>query len=270
MNNEQKAASAVREIKNLLTELRETVNKGLANGNPDYARELLKSWKRRASDKLSGLISLKYGDGLKNKVKNSFRMGDFVGNYTDEADMYSGYLQAINDEIQVDPNYVFSETVIPPIKEETASKESKPIKPTVFIVHGHDELNLLRLEKMLKERFFIHPVIMKDAASSGQTLIEKFERLAQEAHYAIVLMTPDDLIANPEGEKGQSRPNVIFELGWFYGRLGRSNVAIIHKEGTDIHSDISGITRIAFKDDVNERFHEIEREFMQAKLLKPL
>lgn len=63
-------------------------------------------------------------------------------------------------------------------------------------------------------------------------------------------------------------PNVTFELGWFYGRLGRSKVCILSRKGTKIHSDLDGINRIDFTESVEERIGEIERELKEARLVK--
>ena len=65
----------------------------------------------------------------------------------------------------------------------------------------------------------------------------------------------------------QARPNVIFELGWFYGRLGRDRVCILYRKGTSIPSDLGGIGRGEFTDSVEEKIIEIEAELEAAGLL---
>jgi len=75
-----------------------------------------------------------------------------------------------------------------------------------------------------------------------------------------VLLSPDDVIKSTKGDYSQARPNVIFELGWFYGRLGRDKVCILFKEGTEIHSDLHGVSRIQFRSSVSEKIEEIEKE----------
>lgn len=142
-----------------------------------------------------------------------------------------------------------------------------PESRTVFIVHGHDEVNLLRLQRLLRERFSLNPVILMDEPSSGQTIIEKFERVANEAAYCIVLVTPDDQIISGKGEAAQARPNVTFELGWFYGRLGRSRVCILCKRGTSIHSDLSGVVRVEFIESVEETVYSLEKEIRQSGIM---
>ena len=142
-----------------------------------------------------------------------------------------------------------------------------PESRTVFIVHGHDQVNLLRLERLLKDRFGFTPVILMEQASGGQTIIEKFERVAVEATFCLALMTPDDQIMTGQDNATQARPNVIFEIGWFYGRLGRARVCILSKRGTSIHSDLSGIVRIEFIENIEEVVTSLEKELKRAGLV---
>lgn len=147
--------------------------------------------------------------------------------------------------------------------------QSDPLKKSrkVFIVHGHDEPNTMKLANLIQERWHLGIIILKDEPGTGRTLIEKFEQEAQKATYAFVLFTPDDLI-DVEGTKyTQSRPNAIFELGWFFGRLGRKRVCILFKKGTKIPSDLDGIMRIEFNQSIEEKIIDIEKELKAADLL---
>ena len=85
--------------------------------------------------------------------------------------------------------------------------------------------------------------------------------------YAFAIFTPDDFIEIGDNEYFQARPNVIFELGWFYGHHGRKQVCILCKEGTKIPSDLKGIKRIVFKNSIEEKIVDIERELQGAYLL---
>ena len=62
----------------------------------------------------------------------------------------------------------------------------------------------------------------------------------------MAIITPDDVIQTEDGEYSQGRPNVIFELDWFCGRLGRERVVILLQQGTRLHSDLDGVGRILF------------------------
>jgi predicted nucleotide-binding protein len=144
-----------------------------------------------------------------------------------------------------------------------------PDTKDVFIIHGHDDANRLRLQKILEERCGLNIHLMINEPGRGRTLIDKFEEEAQLASYAFALLTPDDLVKvkNTESEYAQARPNAIFELGWFYGRLGRHRITILFKEGTHLHSDLAGISRIEFSNSVEECIGKIEAELGAAGLI---
>lgn len=70
-----------------------------------------------------------------------------------------------------------------------------PESRAVFIVHGHDEVNLMRLRTLVRERFGLTPVILMEEPSSGQTIIEKFARptMLHSALFSSLLMIRLDL-----------------------------------------------------------------------------
>lgn len=153
--------------------------------------------------------------------------------------------------------------------EEVHSSVQRVIPTTkkVFIVHGHDVESALKLRILISERFGLSPVILSEQASKGRSVIEKFEDVAGEASYSFSLLTPDDFIKKDLNEYSQARPNVLFELGWFYGRLGRDRVSMLVREGTAIPSDLDGIVRIQFKSSIEEKIIDIETELRAAGML---
>jgi len=144
------------------------------------------------------------------------------------------------------------------------SKNNGSLNSNIFIIHGHDAFNKLKLEKLLSKEFNLNPIILEDTPHGGKTIIEKFESEAKKTSFAFAIMTPDDNIKSDGNEYTQSRPNVIFELGWFYGRLGRNKVCILIKKGTNIHSDLNGIGRIDFIESIDEKKLEIRKELVNA------
>jgi predicted nucleotide-binding protein len=137
---------------------------------------------------------------------------------------------------------------------EMAGKSNQPSSETlgvqtntswnkVFLVHGHDEAAKQAVARLL-EKLKLVPVILHEQPDEGRTVIEKF--VAHSAvPYAIVLLTPDDCggsnNAPREDYKPRARQNVILELGFFLGKLGREHVCALHKAGTEIPSDFSGV-----------------------------
>ena len=119
----------------------------------------------------------------------------------------------------------------------------------VFIVHGHD--NGLKEEvARFVEKLGLEVIILHEQANNGNTIIEKFEEIANEIGYAIILYTPRDKgYSIKEGDnniKFRARQNVILEHGFFIGKLGRGHVAAIKKDNLEVPSDLSGILYIEY------------------------
>lgn len=155
-------------------------------------------------------------------------------------------------------------------KERKAELE-KGIKNSkdIFIIHGHNEAKRRELEKLLKEQFGLNPIVLLDQPDQGLTIIEKFEKYAIGCSYAFALFTPDDIVTNGDKQYFQARPNVIFELGWFYANLGRSRVCILDQacEQSKIFSDLQGVLRMQFNENISEKYMEIERELKSLGII---
>ena len=136
----------------------------------------------------------------------------------------------------------------------------------VFIVHGRDEEAKVKVARFV-EKLGITATILHEQPDLGQTTIEKFEAHASEADFAIVMLTPDDI----GGQKGtdqikpRARQNVILELGYFLGKLGRKHVCVLHKEKVELPSDIHGILYVPM-DSSDGWQQKLAREMKQAGL----
>jgi predicted nucleotide-binding protein len=148
------------------------------------------------------------------------------------------------------------------------SLASRPPSTTnVFIIHGHDELNTRRLSQLLQDNFKLNPIAILAKPGMSRPLTDKFEEEAQTCSFAFALFTPDDDVKQGDGTYFQARPNVIYEAGWFIGRLGKARVILLLKSGTTIHSDLDGVSQIRFKDNIEDKFLEIQRELRAAKVI---
>ncbi len=138
----------------------------------------------------------------------------------------------------------------------------------VFIVHGHNEAVKLQLRNLLSA-LGLQPIILSEQTHRGRTIIEELEYYAATCSFAFVLMTPDD-IAGDDGKMktGQrARQNVILELGWFMGRLGRENVILMSQGEIELPSDVHGILYLPFKTDIHEISIEISKQLRDVGLL---
>jgi predicted nucleotide-binding protein len=111
----------------------------------------------------------------------------------------------------------------------------------VFIVHGHDERAKAEVA-LLIQRAGLNPIILHEQPNAGRTIIEKFEDYGGEAGFAVAILTPDD-IGGPDRDNLQprARQNVIGELFWFAGKLGRARVCALRKGQIEMPSDFAGL-----------------------------
>lgn len=133
--------------------------------------------------------------------------------------------------------------------QRDAARITSPDANKIFIIHGRDEGPKNSVARFL-ENLGLEPVILAEQPSQGRTIIEKFEQHAQVG-FALALLTPDDA-GSLQGNEGnlnpRARQNVIFELGFFIGRIGRKRVCALTKGNVEIPSDYTGVVYIPFDD----------------------
>ncbi len=141
---------------------------------------------------------------------------------------------------------------------------STPSSPDVFVVHGHNQGIKEAVARSL-ELLDLNPVILHEKPNVGRTIIEKFSDYSN-VHFAIVLLTADD-VGKAKDESDSPRPrarqNVILELGYFLGRLGRSRVCALYETGVEIPSDYQGVLFVHLDPHDKWRF-ELVRELKAA------
>lgn len=120
-----------------------------------------------------------------------------------------------------------------------------PTQDRVFIVHGRDD-SARNATALFIRRLGFEEITLDEKPSAGKTIIEKFEKFAAGVAFAIVLLTPDDVggLSGRLDQQQRARQNVIFELGWFAGHLGRDKVCLLRKGDVDIPTDLHGIVYI--------------------------
>jgi predicted nucleotide-binding protein len=136
----------------------------------------------------------------------------------------SYFEQALDDIINANP-------------EAAAERPKHTLGTTVFIIHGHD--NELKTEvQLLLARAGVHAIVLHEQADMGRTIIDKLVEESGVAGYAIALLTPDDLI---DGGQGRARQNVILEIGYFLGKIGKARLRMLVKQDVEVPSDLQGI-----------------------------
>jgi len=136
----------------------------------------------------------------------------------------------------------------------------------VMIVHGHDAKSRLELENFLFKTFpNVAPIAMLLETAAAATMPEKFEEIASRVRGAVALLTPDDVIGTTRdgGVSFRARQNVVIEIGWYWGRLGRNKCLLLMKDTVDIPSDLSGVEVHRYRESPIE-CSEALRDFVAA------
>jgi predicted nucleotide-binding protein len=134
-----------------------------------------------------------------------------------------------------------------PAPAHTSDRKTVIDSRAVFVVHGHDKALKESVARLL-EKLALKPVILHEQPNMGRTVIEKFEAHSVVG-FAVVLLTPDDIggmASAPDKLNPRARQNVVLELGYFLGKLGRARVCAIYEGDVEIPSDIHGVLYIPY------------------------
>jgi hypothetical protein len=146
----------------------------------------------------------------------------------------------------------------------------------VFMVHGHEHGLKNTVARFIGE-LGLKPVILHERADDGATIIQKLEDQV-EPGFAVVLCTADDnccaLASNLSAElKPRPRQNVVLELGYFLGKLGRSGVCAIVDPNIELPSDFDGVLfapRSEWQQKLYDRLSSAGYSFDQERTRKAL
>lgn len=263
---------AINEIKKLQEELVSIMQ----DEDQNLAPRRLKRWEENAIKKIAGVVSVEESLKFKREIESLQREFD---PYVDEAKENMDYLKVLIEEVQKNPPKektiiqkeldsmqaaTIVQTLASATNREFKGKKSKISSSgkDVFIVHGHDE----DLKKLVEDFLFgldLNPIILHKKANQGKTIIEKLEKHSS-VDFAVVLLTPDDIGGtNPRSkskedkeQKPRARQNVVLELGYFMGLLGRDKVCALYKENLELPSDFDGILYVPFSEGWEKKLKE--------------
>jgi predicted nucleotide-binding protein len=158
-------------------------------------------------------------------------------------------------KISEDFSNVFAQDLTDEIKK-AGQTVSDAARHSVFVVHGHDDEALQSVKSYLAE-IGVNQVILQDFEEPGDSLLRRFLKVAEEAAFAVVVLSPDDIgaaLVHYDAPKGgqnalryRARQNVVLELGFFLGKLKDFNKVFVlrkaHREPWpefEMPSDLAG------------------------------
>ena len=123
------------------------------------------------------------------------------------------------------------------------------MRPTVFIASSPEGRHLVQALGSHLETDATIIQWTEGAFHSGLSEIESISAAADKADFAVFVFSSDDTLQARENVQLELRPNQIFELGFFAGRIGWSRILIIAPENQNLPlpSDLSGLNVLRFQ-----------------------
>lgn len=193
---------------------------------------------------------------------------DTVKEYKDEIQRLVSHMQGDIDRSDLMQCSIAEPQLVPKMAKP------KDLSQEIFIVHGHNE-EMKQTVARIVSKLGLKPIILHEQPNGGKTIIEKFECNAESINFAIILLSADDLAAavrvlndvkdeelRQRLEK-RARQNVVFEMGYFAGKLGRANVFFLLQDGVAKPGDLDGIVYTAYDSAHAWRF-ELVKELKNA------
>jgi predicted nucleotide-binding protein len=154
--------------------------------------------------------------------------------------------------------YLCTEKFLPSTENKSSPSQSTTsalgnLSRRIIVVSGTDEEMNQALNGALTKLSLI-PVVLCEEPSQGKKIVENFSKDYADVAFAVVLLSPDDFVyaKNEAATKRKLRPkqDVVFELGFLLGNLGKGNVLVFFREcaNFEIPTDFEGINFIAFDD----------------------
>lgn len=121
---------------------------------------------------------------------------------------------------------------------------------TFFIGSASERLDIARaIQSGLAHDPFVTTVWTDGIFRASRTPIENLMRAVDDADFAALVITPDDLVESRGTEQSGPRDDVVFELGLFMGGIGRERTFLILPRGIDVKipTDLLGLTPIEYQ-----------------------
>lgn len=124
------------------------------------------------------------------------------------------------------------------------------MKPKLFIGSSTEGLEVARgIELQLEHDAEV--TVWKDGVFGlGKGTLESLVLALGEFDFAILVLTPDDMMVSRDEKFQSPRDNILLELGMFIGRLGRERTFIVFNRDKDLKlpSDLAGVTMAEYGD----------------------
>lgn len=122
-------------------------------------------------------------------------------------------------------------------------------QPRIFIMCASETLSIAREVQSQLSHDYLVTVWTNGVFLASNYPLEDLERAVEESDFGVAIATADDVTESRGVASSVPRDNVIFELGWFMGRLGRQRTILLQPrgDGVKLPSDMKGITPVTYR-----------------------
>jgi predicted nucleotide-binding protein len=268
---EKKQLKALEMIEKRMSALREAVTSGEEMPKPREASAYskivgrLERWREETARALEDAIA---PGEARSFMEHEIDRGDVVEGVLEYADWSMEYLDTLSSAVRRDPGALFSSEAAAGAAAPVPGPDLDAGAGAVYIMHGSDETNALRLHKMIND-WGVSAQFLIDDPTGALTLAQLMERSSGKADFVFVVLTLDDAVTDPAGRSYmQPRPNPLIELGYYLGSLGQEKMAILCQEEvlSNIPTNLSGIKVGTFLRSVEELTGFVQKELADVGL----
>ncbi|NTU49962.1 MAG: DNA-binding protein [Desulfobulbaceae bacterium] len=122
-------------------------------------------------------------------------------------------------------------------------------RPTLFVGSSSEGLKIAKAIQVLLDQSCEVTIWSQGIFGLGEGTLESLVNVLDDFDFAVLVLTPDDLLTSRNESSSAPRDNVLFELGLFMGALGRKRTFIIHdrSEKLKMPSDLAGVTAATYE-----------------------
>lgn len=116
-------------------------------------------------------------------------------------------------------------------------------RPTLFIGSSTEGLPVAKALQLLLDRTLEVTVWSQGVFGLSQGTLESLVAAVNEYDFALLALTPDDLVTSRDTSAPAPRDNVLFELGLFMGAIGRQRTYLLYDRTAQLRlpSDLAGV-----------------------------
>lgn len=152
------------------------------------------------------------------------------------------------------------------IKEAHLSHTPNTENTKVALIYGHDKVARNGIE-LICRRLKFETFILSNVGVNSETIYRQIVQAIKTANFVIAILTHDDFAYAGKDENKTLRPrarqNVILELGVALGSMDLQRIMIITRNGIEIPSDLDGVIRFSYQQDVSDCYLDIAKVFQR-------